>query len=75
MANKPFNLNLEITVTDRIQCTCCGQPNIFGYLCDDCKAELNTLIGESTLTEEQKLYLVLGMRCKNQEFRNTGENE
>jgi hypothetical protein len=70
-----FNLDINQTITDKIQCTCCGQPNIFGYLCDDCKVELNALIGESILTEEQKLYLVLGMRCKNQEFRDVGGNE
>jgi hypothetical protein len=61
-----FTLDLSKQITDKIQCTCCGQPNIFGYLCDDCKSELNTLL--SSDDETKKLYLALGMRAKKQEF-------
>jgi hypothetical protein len=66
----PFELNLAETATDKIQCSICGQPNIFGKLCTSCKAKLDEL--EVSDEETKRLYLALGLRCASKEFNQQG---
>jgi hypothetical protein len=66
MADKPFELDLTGSVADAIQCSVCGQPNVFGKLCETCKVKLAGLEAADEAT--RRTYLMLGLRCVAEEF-------
>jgi hypothetical protein len=67
MKASEINFDLSVTVEDPIQCTVCGQPNVFGKLCESCKAKLAEL--ESADVTVRRGYLILGLRSAAQEFQ------
>jgi hypothetical protein len=66
MTDKPFDLDLAETAGSSIQCSVCGQPNVFGKLCSDCTTRLAELEAADDAT--RRTYLALGMRCVATEF-------
>jgi len=59
--DSPYNVNLSTPTEDKVQCTVCGEPNVFGRLCPDCQSEVQELLAVST--EVKTSFLTAALRA------------
>jgi DNA-directed RNA polymerase subunit RPC12/RpoP len=57
--NKPFGVQSDMA-TDPIQCTACGDPNVYGRLCEACAAKVDEIMTSDKDTI--RVFVALGLQ-------------